>query len=155
MAETMAKIFDMDTKLIAEKIDQLKTGLDELLKLIANEQPRFPASKELMLEKELCLGCGEHRSAKGGRWLRGNHESCYRLVDREIKAGKLTEREAIEQGLLKPPDVGGRPQSKAAVRDYLEQREAERIDKIDLRSGPKSNTDGGKKSSRKPKSREE
>ncbi len=72
------------------------------------------------------------------------------LTDREIKAGKLTEEEAVEQGLLKPPDVGGRPLSKALVRDYLEQKESQRLDKIDQRSGvtPKS---AGKKRARKPK----
>jgi len=86
----MAKIFDMDEKLIADKIARMRKDLDELEKLIAGHAPQFPESKKWMLEKEICLNCGEPKAAKSGRWLRGNHESCYRLTYREIKAGKHT-----------------------------------------------------------------
>lgn len=89
-----------------QKIDAAVTALTELRKAILSEQ--IDLSPDLPLPSvRVCVCCDEPLEA-GERTYRGAHERCYKKVTRAISAGKITDDEAVNEGLLLPREKGGR-----------------------------------------------
>ncbi len=112
----------MDIEAARKRVGQLIVELQALERMLSEGSPSFPDAMQELVSKGLCLNCKEPLSSKKTRAVRGNHESCYREIMREISAGKLTESEAISQGLILPAVGGGRPTKMTRVKELVQNK---------------------------------
>ncbi len=118
----MDTIARMDPNAIAEKLSSLIEELQSLHRMISEGPGTLPAEARSMLKKRICLGCGKPIPADE-RSVRGNHEACWKRIQRAIEAGRMTEDEAIQNGFLAPKRTGGRPQKHTRLSEYLRQKD--------------------------------
>lgn len=121
----MVKNVDMNTEL-AQKIEvhlaKIAAESNAIRQLLIEEKPVFPKEKEALIAKRICIQCGEVVPA-GSQYTRGCDSKHYRATMRAIEKNEITEREAIEQGMLYYPEVTGRPKAISPVRKYIAQKE--------------------------------
>lgn len=97
----------MQKSKILRKLESIKTQLAEVHDLIDESEAKLPKKAQKLLDERVCLACGE-KIADDEREIRGCHERCYRKTYRAIERGSVTEREAIEAGLIAPQRKVGR-----------------------------------------------
>lgn len=62
----------------------------------------------LALDAGICLVCRRPLADLKSRASRGDHQHCYKQVQRFVEASELTEFDAVEKGTLAPAESGGR-----------------------------------------------
>lgn len=107
---------------IRKQLNDIAVALANAYALLDAQEPTFPEERLAWLEDRKCLNCGK-RIKTNERVVRGCHERCALRTTRLIKAGKLTEHEAIEQGVLAPKQLGGRPPQLDGVMRYIQERD--------------------------------
>jgi hypothetical protein len=112
----------MDTKLLVEKIDFLISKLNELRDIAIDAVPELPEWAKERHELGKCLFCNEIYG--DSVIVRMDHERCYRKVERSIKKGDITEKQAIESGLVGPPSPVGRKKDTEVLSRILRMEKA-------------------------------
>lgn len=115
MFKNILKNSGMDIDAATKRIDSLIAGLVSLKTELLGTEPLVPAQTIERKEQNRCVACGKSLRGEATPW-RGCHSKCAQAVNRRIKAGKLTDREAIEQGKWGPSDVSGRPSIDSPVK---------------------------------------
>jgi hypothetical protein len=115
LAKYLVNILDMDAKATLKEIVRLANSLLEELEC---DEPKLPEEALELNKKGLCLVC---KRKLDGVVSRMDHEACYRQIMRMIKSGKITERQAIEAGLMAPEAQAGRKR-KSSIEDEIEAR---------------------------------
>jgi hypothetical protein len=98
----------MNTIQIAKQLEQIAMQVASIAKVVenlSNEYPPIPDFAKKLVEEKRCLGC---KQVIVGRAIRGLDERHFKALERRIKTGKISEHDAIAQGMLLPPDAGGR-----------------------------------------------
>ena len=72
-----------------------------------NNEPKFPASRQHLVDDRICLGCGK-RMETGEKTARGNHVACHKRTLRMIESGEMTDDEAVTLGLFATKAKSGR-----------------------------------------------
>ena len=113
-------MLDMRDKIEA-CIRLLKDVLDELDGI----EPALPEIAKKLLEKNVCLNC--KKPIGKSREIRGCHEGCARRTNNEIALGRITEREAIEAGILAPRAQAGRKRTDDSLSRLIAEKAADPI----------------------------
>ena len=100
----------MDIEAAENAIDAAIASLTELRAILRQEKPQLPPDAVKRLEKGICLQCGEKITADH-REVRGCHEKCHQQVTRAIRAGEITDAQAVHLGMWAPPRKSGRPRA--------------------------------------------
>lgn len=93
---------------IAKQLEQIALQVASIAKIVEHlntDYPPIPESAKKLAAERRCLACNEIIT---GRVIRGLDEKHFKALERRIKAGAISEHEAIAQGILLPPDAGGR-----------------------------------------------
>jgi hypothetical protein len=90
-----------------EKIRLVIQALQEILAELDGIEPQLPPSAVELLESGICLNC-KKKIDGDSRATRGVHRTCFQRIWREIDKGRLTETDAIIQGILAPKAIAGR-----------------------------------------------
>jgi len=147
-SKNFAELFRMDAKqienelrAIAKRLEMVASHIDSFAK---TSDVEFPAASLTLVEKRICLRCDE-KIADNKEAIRGNHNKCYKAIDREIKSGKFSEADAIRAGKLTPAKKGGRKPSQNAVKTFLTVQEAKSlyVEKAEAPSKPKASKQPG------------
>jgi hypothetical protein len=88
-----------------QKLERAVALLQQIIAELDALDPVFPEAAAKKAQAGLCLNCGE---PLGPEPMRGCHEACYHRINTSIRLGELTERDAIERGLLAPKAKPGR-----------------------------------------------
>ena len=76
-------------------------------------EPEWVSDK---LANKTCLQCGKKIQ---GRAVRGCHEACAKRVTIKIRAGEISETEAVRAGQIAATRITGRPPKTTAIDEYL------------------------------------
>ena len=90
-----------------EEIEAAIALLQKVLAGLNQQEPFFPQSAKERLEDGVCLNC--HKPIQDEKPRRGCHSACYHRIWERIREGKISEFDAIEQGILAPKSKPGRP----------------------------------------------
>jgi hypothetical protein len=88
-----------------QKLERAVALLQQIIAELDALNPVFPESAAKKVRDGLCLNCGQ---PLGDDTTRACHTACYHRINTSIRLGELTEREAIERGLLPPKGKPGR-----------------------------------------------
>lgn len=98
----------MDAKEIANRLLKVAKTIEDISRELTKGPAEMPAFAVERLEKEICLICHKPLSENPRERVRGLHQSCSAALSRRIKAGDITEQEAIKEGLIAPAKKPGR-----------------------------------------------
>jgi hypothetical protein len=142
-SKNFAELFRMDAKQIENELRTIAKRLEivasHLASVAKTSDVEFPATSLTLVEKRICLRCDE-KIPEDDEAIRGNHNKCYKAIDREIKSGKFSEADAIRAGKLTPAKKGGRKPSQNAVKTFLTVQEAKSLyaEKAEVPTKPKA-----------------
>lgn len=122
-------MLDMEEKEIIEELDKLIRHATRLKAAIAAEAPVMPPEAIEKLRLGLCLVCGK-KIRPDQKQVRGDHESCYKQVMREIEAGIRTMDEAISDGLIAQKQTSGRKKSAPLQPAPLRKKAKQEVDRV-------------------------
>ena len=115
-------VMDTENEQLRKQLDDIAAALAKAYELLDAREPLFPEERLVWIEDRKCLNC-EKRIKTNEKAVRGCHERCAQKTQRLIKAGKLTEFEAIQSGVLAPKQSGGRRYKTDSVMRYIQERD--------------------------------
>jgi hypothetical protein len=148
------KNFAMDADAIARQIKKLIVELTVLERMVSEGVPTFPADRLTLVAEKVCLNC--NKPLGKSRDVRGCHEYCYKQVKSSIKAGEMTEFEAVEAGLVLPKEVGGgrKPTGTQLAKLLAQKSEEARIESLASKDDPTRKSGASGRRARKTKGAE-
>ena len=116
-----------DKKLTEQEKARLKV-VEDHLETLREEVERYMKERVTITERELCPECVKNSETIPRLVADGNRglcHACYRTWKRRIDAGKTTEEQLVELGVLLPKQQSGR-KPKGDVQEILKERAAEK-----------------------------